>query len=225
MADDTNTVTRARATCPEWDDISQPIPERREGKVLYVMSLMAASRWETGKSGPRLAAAWNISQGYIDQIAAEASRRTKENAPVVRARLAMACEKAIRVVEDELDPPTGGKCPECGRSDLDAVRALPPLVDKYDGLFREKGGITINNTVIQSLTVDQIRSAPAVRELLGALADTGRPLLEAIAARRPWAELDALARAHAGAMGLEADRDVVEMLPAFAGEADGVEES
>lgn len=72
-------------------------PRTREERVRFVMGLMAANRWETGKTGRELALAWGLSPGTLDHVAAEASRRVKAvgEAEYVRTRLAAALDEGL----------------------------------------------------------------------------------------------------------------------------------
>jgi hypothetical protein len=82
---------------PEHGAAAPAAPRDREGRVRHCMGLMASNQWETGVTGPELAAEWGLHPGTLDHYAAEASRRVKAvgESDYVRTRIAAALDEAL----------------------------------------------------------------------------------------------------------------------------------
>lgn len=97
---DNSDRSRARASDEEPTDGGPDFtgfPPDRDGRVRFVMRLMAMGSWVTGQTGRHLAAVAGLHEDTVRDYASEASRRVKAvtDVPMVRQRLAAALEEGI----------------------------------------------------------------------------------------------------------------------------------
>lgn len=136
---------RDRRRGPDDPDLP-PCPPDRAGRVEAIEDIMLALRWEKGKTGPRLAAAWGLTLSAVESYSAEASRNIVRNADpqAMRAKLATTLDRAIQqaVLTGEL-------------------KALASLAKTYADMLG----------LIQSSKVQvNVLQAPPVQEFAGAVA-------------------------------------------------------
>lgn len=116
---------------------SDAAPPTNEARVRHVMGLIASGRWQGVDSIAELAVEWEMSEGTLTRVAAEAQRRVAavDDGDFVRRRLAVAIDELVdeaRAMVRKGDPRALSGFAQVGRLFADitgATRAATPTTD------------------------------------------------------------------------------------------------